>query len=87
MPYLNGNPDTSFEVDPEHLQTREKWKEFFNERSIGWVVRSPDYPDAIAAPLCEMEKNGDLVLFAQSEVQNFEGNRIDESTCRQRSSY
>ena len=78
VPYLNGNPETSFEVDPVHLQTTEEWKEFFDKRAIGYVVRAPDYPEAISAPLREMEKNGNLVLFAQTEVRNFQGNRINE---------
>lgn len=78
IPYLNGDPDTSFEVDPEHMQTAQEWNAFFEEKGIGYIVRSPDYPEAIAAPLREMERNGDLVLFAQAEVQNFQGKRIDE---------
>ena len=78
IPYLNGNPDTSFEVDPEHMQTAQEWKAFLGEKGIGYIVRSPDYPEAIAAPLWEMERNSDLVPFAQAEVWNFQGKRIDE---------
>ena len=80
IPYLNGDPDTSFEVDPEHLQTAQEWKAFLEEKGIGYIVRSPDYPEAIAAPLREMERNGDLISFARAEVQNLQGKRIDGST-------
>ena len=78
IPYLNGDPDTSFEVDPEHLQTTQEWQAFLEKKGIGYIVRSPDYPEAIAAPLREMERNGDLIPYAQAEVQNFQGKRIDE---------
>ena len=78
IPYLNGNPDTSFEVDPKHLRTTQEWKAFLEGKRIGYVVRSPDYPEAIATPLREMEESGDLIPFAQAVVQNFQGKRIDE---------
>jgi len=78
VPYLNGNPDTSFEVDTKLLQTTKEWKKFFEQKDIGYVVRSPDYPEPIASSLCEMERNGDLVLVAQAEVENFQGKRINE---------
>jgi hypothetical protein len=42
------------------------------------VVRCPQYPQVIAAPLEKMESNGDLVPFAQTEVQNFQGKRNEQ---------
>jgi len=78
IPYLNGSPDASFEVDPEHLQTKEEWKRFLEQKGIGYVVRSPGYPEPIAAPLSELESKGDLVVVAQADVQNFQGKRINE---------
>lgn len=77
IPYLNGNPNTSFEVDPERLKTPGQWKEFLIEKGIVYVVRVPDYPAAIAAPLGELEKRGELVPFAQREVGNLHGMRIE----------
>lgn len=78
FPYLNGDPGTSFELDPEHLQTTQEWKTYFEDRRIRYVVRSPSYPDVIAGPLTVMEREGDLVPFAQAEVQNFQGKRIND---------
>jgi hypothetical protein len=78
IPYLNGDPDSSFEVDPERLKTPEDWKRFFQQKGIGFVVRSPDYPEAIAAPLLEMEHTEELIPVDAAEVQNFGGNRISE---------
>lgn len=78
IPYVNGDPGTSFEVDLEHLQTTQAWKGFFEEKHIGYIVRSPDYPKTVAACLREMEKDGELVPYAETEVENFQGKRIDE---------
>jgi hypothetical protein len=47
IPCLNGDPATSFEVDPERLQTQEEWKQFFEKKNVGYVVRSPEYPAVI----------------------------------------
>jgi hypothetical protein len=77
VPYRNGDPRMSFEVDPDRLQTSEAWKRFFEEEKIGFVVRSPDYPESIEKPLLQLERDGDLVPTDQLQVQNFEGNRIE----------
>ena len=79
IPFVNGDPDTSFEVDPERLQTPKDWKSFLQEKGIGYVVRSPGYPEAIAQPLGEMERTGDLMPFAEADVQNLQGKRIDQN--------
>jgi hypothetical protein len=78
IPYLNGDPATSFEVDPERLKTPEHWKKFLSAKGIAYVVRAPDYPVVIDAPLKELEKQGDLVIFDQREVGNLLGMRLQE---------
>jgi hypothetical protein len=79
VPYLNGDPSTSFEVDPERLKTPEQWKEFLKVKAIVYVVRAPDYPAVVAAPLEELEKRGELVRFAEREVGNLKGMRIEQA--------
>jgi Protein of unknown function (DUF1420) len=76
--YLNGDPGTSFEIDPSQLQTSEEWKDFFKRKEIGYVVRSPDYPPAIRKPFFEMEQSGELMPLTQMEVDSIQGNRIDQ---------
>src|SRR5262249_50031659 len=78
VPYVNGDPGLSFEVDPAKLQSPGDWKVFFYKKKIGYVVRSPNYPNVIAGPLEEMERAGDLIPIARTEVQNFRGNRVNE---------
>jgi hypothetical protein len=79
VPTLNGDPSTSFEADPERLKTPEQWKEFLKVKGIAYVVRAPDYPVVVAAPLEELERRGDLVHFGQREVGNRKGLRIDQA--------
>jgi len=78
IPYVNGDPDTTLEIDPERMRSSSDWKAFFAQKGIGFVVRSSQYPASISASLNEMEKNGELVPFAETEVRNLQGKRIDE---------
>jgi hypothetical protein len=76
VPFLYGDPSASWNVDPSRLRTPEQWQEFFRGNGIHWVVRSPRYPEAIAAPLETLEARGTLVPIARSEVSDFQGMRI-----------
>ena len=77
VPFLNGDPATSWMINPDRLLTPQDWKVFFQKEGITFVVRSPNYPKAIEAPLKEMEAKGDLVPVAQLAVRDFEGMRIE----------
>jgi uncharacterized protein DUF1420 len=76
VPYLYGDPQDSWAVDPERLTTSQAWREFFRWYHIRWVVRAPDYPEEIAAPLEQLERDGTLVLLASKDVSIFQGMRI-----------
>jgi len=76
VPFAYGDPVASWPVDPQRLNTPEAWKSFLRGQGIRWVVRAPDYPPAIAAPLRQLEGAGDFVPIAQGEVSSFEGMRI-----------
>ncbi len=76
VPFLNGDPATSWMINPDHLRTPQDWEIFFQKEGITFVARSPYYPEAIEAPLAEMEAKGDLVPVARSVVQDFQGMRI-----------
>ena len=47
-------------------------------KAIVYVVRAPDYPVVVAAPLEELERRGDLVHFTQRKVGNLKGMRIEQ---------
>lgn len=76
VPFLYGNPKSSWGVDPSKLRTPEEWQTFFQANEIAWIARSPDYPPALAPVLDSLEKSGDLIQVAQTEVENFKGKRI-----------
>jgi len=78
IPYVNGDPGTSFELNPDKMRSREDWRAYFAKNNIGYVVRSPEYPRVIAGPLEEMEQTGELTPIARAEVQSFQGKRVDE---------
>jgi 4-amino-4-deoxy-L-arabinose transferase-like glycosyltransferase len=76
IPFVNGDPNSSWSANPNILRTRQQWKAFLAQERIRYVVKSPNYPSAIAEALEGMEKNGDLVPFAETVVQNISGMRI-----------
>ena len=79
VPIVNGDPGTSFELDVTKLQRPQDWQRFFDKANVGYVVRSPNYPNSIASTLTDMEKRGDLICIAQTEVQNLQGMRVDQA--------
>ncbi|MGA9389183.1 MAG: hypothetical protein WBV69_01935 [Candidatus Sulfotelmatobacter sp.] len=76
VPFVYGDPYGSWAIDPERFKTPQAWRELFRKEKIRWVVRSPDYPDAIAEPLLELEKGGELIPLASGEVDDFAGVRV-----------
>jgi hypothetical protein len=76
VPYILGNPSAAWLVNPDSIRTPADWRIFFRDEHIAYVVRAPSYPPAIAAPLEQLEKEGHLIPYSKSEVQNFQGMRI-----------
>jgi hypothetical protein len=79
IPSVNGDPDTSFVVDPQRLQTTQDWSAFFATQRIAFVVRSPSYPISLDKPLQQMEAIGRLIPIARAVVDDFEGKRIEQN--------
>jgi hypothetical protein len=73
-PYVNGDPGSSWTMDPERLTSPQLLLTFLKKQDIRWVVKSPDYPDALAGVFEECEKEGKLVPEMRSEIEVFEGN-------------
>ena len=76
VPFLYGDPSASWAIDPSKLQTPNEWQALFHAENIRWIVRSPEYPAAIAAPLIQLETTGQLSPIARTEVSLFQGPRI-----------
>jgi hypothetical protein len=82
VPFVYGDPAGSWAVDPSKFQTTEEWQVFFRKQNVRWVVRSEEYPQAIAVPLEQLEEKGTLLPIAQAEVSDFKGIRISEERQR-----
>ena len=76
VPYLRGNPDASWAIDPLRFQTDDEWRTLFRNEHIGWVVRSAEFPAVIAQPLNRLEAEGTLVPVTEGEVSDFANMRI-----------
>jgi hypothetical protein len=76
LPFVNGDPGANWAVDPDRLRTPQEWQGFFRREGIGYVVRPPEYPEAIASAFEEMEADGDLLPVEKLVVQGFAGNRF-----------
>ena len=76
VPYLPADPDNNWNIDPSRFQSSQSWRELFHANDVRWVVRSPEYPQSIAAPLQQLESEGALVPIARGEINDFEGMRL-----------
>jgi hypothetical protein len=74
VPYENGDPETSWIVNPAVLEYPQKLLAFLKEQDIRWVVKSPDYPKALASVFEECEMEGLLVPEARTETETLSGN-------------
>jgi len=78
VPFVYGDPGGSWPIDPEKLESPEAWLALFRRENIRWVVRSPEYPAAIAGPLQQLENGGALVPVVEGETADFVGKRIED---------
>src|ERR1700687_1911994 len=76
VPFVSGNPNHNWNIDPQRYASAEAWNALFQAENIRWVVRAPDYPQAVAAPLQQLESEGRLVPVARADVSNFDGMRL-----------
>ena len=76
VPFVSGNPNHNWNIDPQRYASAEAWDALFRAENIRWVVRAPDYPLEVAAPLQQLESEGRLVPVARAEVSDFDGLRL-----------
>jgi hypothetical protein len=76
VPYVLGDPNAGWLVNPAYLADSQSWLRFFHDEHIGFVLRAPNYPPALAKALSDLEAAGALVPIAQREVTSFIGNRL-----------
>jgi hypothetical protein len=83
VPFFDGDPADSWQMNPASLTSSDAWASLFSRNQIRWVLKSPEYPEALADFLAALEKNGILRACAASEVESFSGNRIAGNRVRE----
>ena len=76
VPFVSGNPNHNWNIDPQRYASAEAWEAFLRAEKIRWVVRAPDYPAAVAAPLRQLEEGGRLIPVSRADVSVFDGMRL-----------
>jgi hypothetical protein len=76
IPFLYGDPEASWAVDPARLQSPQEMLALLHAHNVRWVMRAPEYPASIAAPLHELEAQGRLIPIAQTKILDLQGMRI-----------
>ncbi len=83
VPYFNGDPEGSWEMNPLLLDSSAAWARLFVRHRIRLVLKSPEYPRALAASLARLENDGLLRPCASGEVESFSGNRLQGARVRE----
>ena len=73
VPYVNGDPASSWDAAPDRLTSPQMLLEFLHQQDVRWVVKTGSYPPALAATLEECEREGSLVLETRIEIENLSG--------------
>ena len=74
VPYQNGNPDSSWAMNPDRVANPAALLQYLKGSDIRWVVKTDDYPPGLMDTFNECEKQGKLVPETQAEVREFTGN-------------
>jgi hypothetical protein len=83
VPFFNGDPDDSWELNPALLTSPDAWIRLFAKHQIRWVLKAPDYPVELSDSLTRLESAGILAPCASGEVTSFSGNRIEGRRVRE----
>jgi hypothetical protein len=75
-PFIEGRPENSWLMDPEHIAEPEKLLDLLRQENVRWVVKSPDYPEALAPAFQALEDQGRLRPVYSTDISTFTGFRI-----------
>lgn len=76
VPFVYGNPDASWAIDPQRLQSDADWLQLFRQNHIRWIAHGPEYPSSIRDSLKRLGAEKILVPCASQSVEIWEGNQI-----------
>ncbi len=74
---MEGDPQSSWLVNPETLSAPESMLAFLRKSGVHWVVKTGDYPLAIREPLRILESTGELRPVASTVANDFSNWRVE----------
>jgi len=77
-PFIEGRPEQSWLMDPQRVEQPQQLLDLLRRENIRWVVKAPDYPEALAQTFRALEDEGQLRPVSSTEVWTFAGFRIYE---------
>ena len=76
VPFIEGLPDQSWLMDPQRIAEPQQLLDLLHRENIRWVVKSPDYPEALASVFQALEDQGRLRRVSSTQVSTFAYFRI-----------
>ena len=73
VPFVNGDPGTSWVVDPNRCASPKDMLGLLHELHVQWLVKVNGYPDVLVGVLNKLEAEGKIVPIAAEEVENLTG--------------
>lgn len=73
IPFINGDPATSWLLDPAHCRTVPELLDELKRNNVRWVVSTGYYPDAFAEVFHQLEDEGKLTPIATTQVESLAG--------------
>ncbi|HEY6467187.1 MAG TPA: glycosyltransferase family 39 protein [Candidatus Acidoferrales bacterium] len=73
IPYINGDPDTSWLLDPAHYADSANLLRELKDEDVRWVVNTGDYPEPFADAFHGLERDGKLTPIATTKVESLAG--------------
>ncbi len=73
VPFVDGSPEYSWLMNPALCNDKDKLLAHLHEFNVRWVVKTPDYPEALGPEFSNLEADGGLIPVASTEVENLTG--------------
>jgi hypothetical protein len=80
--YVQGNPEYSWDVDPEKLQTAAAMLDWLRKSGVRWIVKTGEYPALLRRPLEELQTQGVFEPVASTQAEDFDGFRFEDKKMR-----
>jgi hypothetical protein len=76
VPFLIGDPDISWLMDPDRLTGPQALLQLFRQQNVRWVVKAPNFPERLARDLRALEDEGKLRPVFSADASTYANFRI-----------